>query len=133
MTESSSCQTWSSKLCVTRLLPNPFAFPLPAFKIFPTLRASNPFSPLGFPFPIPIEFPNAPTPETKLEPVFRVIWLQPNRASFTRLGLMVRVQSTTVFQIGAVEEPLPMSGCEFVLGLFKLAAAHRQRLFDGPD
>src|SRR5690349_16864365 len=91
----------------------------------PSPRLSSPLIPEGLPFPMPIVLPNAPTLGRKLSPVFRVIWLQPNRASFTRLLLIVRVQSPTVFQIGAVDEPFAKSGCELVLGLFWYARVNR--------
>src|SRR5262249_58519769 len=92
----------------------------------PKPRLSRPSIPDGLPFPIPMLLPSAPTVESKLLPVFSVMWLQPNRKSFRKLGVIVRVQSPTVFQIGADDDPLPNSGCELVLGLFCCALVNRQ-------
>src|SRR5207244_1207061 len=77
----------------------------------PASMDSSPLTPEGLPFPMPSWLPRVPTLELKLDPVFKVTWLQPNRASFTRLGWIARDQSPTVFQIGAVDEPLAKSGC----------------------
>src|SRR5260370_32219230 len=107
--ESSPCHTLLSKFCVTMLFPiQPI---VPQFGLVgvppPNARFKRPLSPAGFEFAMPIVWPKAPTELPQTVPVLRVMWLQPKRPSLTKLLEIDRVQSPTVFQIGAVTCPFP--------------------------
>src|SRR5438045_7148155 len=98
VTASSNCQTWSSKLWV--LSPDPRLLTV----VLAKLRARSPSRPEGLPLPIPMVLPNCPTPEAQQLPLLSVTWLQPTRASLTRLLPINRVQSPSVLSVGADAE-----------------------------
>src|SRR5579862_8941827 len=118
VTVSSSCQTLLSKLWVTILFPILFKVPFPRLVGVPPPK-SKPRSPTrlaGFEVGSPIGSPKFPTDGSQVVPVFRVMWLHPKRTSLIRLLEIVRVQSPTVFQMGAVVVPFPRSNCELLNG-----------------
>src|SRR5215467_9419447 len=92
--------------------------PLPGLLGDPPPKPSpmRPSAELGFEPAIPMDSPNLPTLGSQVDPVLRMTWFQPKRASLTRLLEIERVQSPTVLQIGAVAKPFAKSGCELVVG-----------------
>src|SRR5579863_2485793 len=130
VTLSSSCQTLLSKLWVIMLFPILFNVPFPGLVGVPPpkSRPRSPTRPAGFELAIPIVCPKFPTDLSQVVPVFRVMWLHPKRTSLTRLLEIDRVQSPTVFQIGAVVVPFPWSNCELVNGSVWYARVKRPEM-----
>src|SRR5271157_5166379 len=128
--ESSAWYTVLLKLCVTMLFPMLLIVPLPGLVGVPPpkSRPKRPTSELGFELGIPIVWPKAPTEGSQVDPVLRIMWFQPKRASLTKVLEMTRVQSPTALQMGAVTWPFAKRGCELVEGSVCIARVKRPEI-----